>query len=527
MSASGAEAKECFERGMAALGGADLPGCKAAFQRCVALEPGNVEAWCYLGISLAFKEPAQATEALDRALALDPNHHGALYWLAEVRWIQDDPGSAAALLRRLNELVPNTSHTLARMGLAYLAAGDVDTGRAALGKAVEAGGGVGSVRARQVELRRAIYLDVLDRRDEALRLVQTVNGAGLVSEYSAVRYPRDLEEQRCALENVVAGRDVIILGSGPSLEQLQPLLVELGAKGCEDLCFFGFNNVPVAERMLQDSIGRGVDLACMTSAVVMELHAAWISEFLARTSTPNLFLTLADALTPGRATADMIAARPAKLFYFAASADYPPIPEDPLHFPPINTLMCVLPLAILGQARRIFLFGCDGAASSAIESGGDVYFRQGSADFGKQEILNVQYAKWLARDTFFFNAINPTVLSCLSVLHRVAVPAIYICNPDSAYRPFPRIDGSEFTSLHAMRPMTEAFFPARISQLQRQVKILSARLDRGQLPAGERTSRLRPAVDKARRVMNGVTPSKWRSKARRYYQELARLLKLR
>jgi len=54
---------------------------------------------------------------------------------------------------------------------------------------------------------------------------------------------------------------------------------------------------------------------------------------------------------------------------------------------------------------------------------------------------------WLARDTFFFNAFIPTVLTCLSILHRVPLPPIYICNPQSAYRPFPRIDAEDFLSL--------------------------------------------------------------------------------
>lgn len=463
---------------MAALGRNDLPAAKAAFQKCVELTPESVEAWCHLGIALTFKEPELAAPALDRALAIDPKHHGALYWRAEVHWVQGQPRSAAELLKRLNEIVPDVSPNLARMGFAYLSAGDTEAAKAALSAAVDAGGGLATVNSRQVELRRAIYLDLLGRRDEAQRLVQAVNGPGLAPQYSIARYPRDLEEQRCALENLVAGRDIVILGSGPSLEQLEPLLRELGPGGSENLCFFGFNNVPVAERVLLDAIGRGVDLACMSSAAVIEHHASWISQFLDRAVRPGLLLTLAGALPKGRATADMVAARQDKLFCFASDGDYPPIPEDPLHFPPINTLMFVLPLAVLAQPGRIFLFGCDGAAPAAMETGSAVYFRQGSTEYGVQQIPNAHYARWLEKDTFFFNAIVPTVLASLSTLHRAPVPPIYNCNPDSAYRPFPRIPARDFLALHAARREPDKFFSARVGQLMRQFERLSPQAQR-------------------------------------------------
>jgi hypothetical protein len=473
-----------FAEGTAALGRADLQAAKAAFENFVELNPESADGWCYLGMSLTFKEPHLAAPALDRALSIDPQHHGALYWRAEVHWVQGDPRSAAELLRRLNEIVPDVSQNIARMAFAYLAAGDEERGTVALGAAVDAGGGLAGVNARPVEVRRAIYLDMLGRHDEALRLVQTVNGARLLSEYSRSRYPRDLEEQRCALENVVAGRDVVILGSGPSLGDLQPLLVELGPGGCEELCFFGFNNVPVAERMLEEAIGRGVDLACMTSAAVMELHAQWLSRFFTRGASPHLFLTLAGALTPGRPTADMVAAHAEQLFFFAADGDHPPIPGDPLHFPPINALMCVLPLAVLGQPRRIFLFGCDGAAPDAMDKGDAVYFRQGSAEFGQQQITNAHYARWLQRDTFFFNAMISTVLSSLSILHRVIVPPVYNCNPESAYRPFARIPARDFVSLQTMPHARTDYFPARVSQVIRQIERLSTRHESGVLANG-------------------------------------------
>lgn len=475
---SSAKAREFFDSGMIAFTRADLPGATLAFERSVELDPRNVDAWYYLGMAVLPRDFTRAKVALDRALALSPDHHGVLYWRAEAEWLDGKPGVAARFLRQLNDVAPDAPQNLARQGLAHLSAGETESGRNMLCKAVDAGRGLAGVDAHHPELRRAIYLDLLGRHDEASRLVRSINGGSVSPDLPVARYPHDLEAQRCTLENVVAGRDIIILGSGPSLEELSPLLKALGPDACERLCFFGFNNTPVAERMLQETIGRGVDLACMTSAAVMELHLDWIREFLARTAAPNLFLTLTASIPPDSTLETMLKASPEKLYYFAANADYPPIPEDPLHFPPINTLMCVLPLAVLAQPRRIFLFGCDGVVTLTAQSDAPVYFRQGSADYGKQAAPRTSsYASWLARDTFFFNALIPTVLDAFSVLHRAPIPPIHICNPDSAYRPFPRITTQNFMQMQADTSVTGRFFPARISQMQRRVDRLQAQID--------------------------------------------------
>ncbi len=469
-----AATKTLFDSGVAALGRADLKAAEDAFQQCTDIDPGNADAWCYLGMTLASREYGRARPALKQALALSPDHHGALYWLAEVEWIDGNPTEAAKHLQHLNDVAPGAAQNLARLGLAYMAAGDSKSASQVLQQAVATGGGVTSARAHHPELRRAIYLDLLGLQQDAVDLIQSVNGGGVATQLPVARYPRDIETQRCKLENVVAGRDVVVLGSGPSLEQLPALLAALGPRGCEQLCFFGFNNVPVAERMLRETIGRSVDLACMTSAAVMELHRTWIQDFLARTGIPNLFLTLTDATPADRPLAQIFAPWQDKMFYFSSSGDYPPIPEDPLHFPPINTLMCVLPLAVLAQPRRIFLFGCDGAAPAALENHAPVYFRQGSTEYGAQPPPpSLIYARWLERDTFFFNALIQTVLQSLSVLHRIPVPPILTCNLESAYRPFPRITGEDFMRLQTGTMATEHFFPTRISQRQQPADVVA------------------------------------------------------
>lgn len=470
--------REWFEVGNAALGRADLKAAETAFQHCTEIDANNADAWCYLGMSLTPKEQDRAILALERALSLSPNHHGALYWSAEAHWISGDPAKAAEYLARLNDVAPGAPQNLSRLGLALLDAGDLESGHRALRRAVNAGGGLADARAHAPELRRAIYLDLLGLHEKADELISEVNSSGPKLPLPADRYPRDLEDLRCTLENAVAGRDIVIMGSGPSLGDLPPLLEKLGKKGCDQLCFLGFNNVPVAEKMLMDCIGRGVDLACMSSAAVMDLHSNWIKQFLDRDEPSNLFIIPSDARPTDQSLVEKLSVRKNRLCHFVASGDYPPIPGDPLHFPPINTLICALPMAALSQPRRIFLFGCDGAAPNAISGQAPVYFREGSAEYGNQPLpTQLQYARWLARDTFFFNALIHTVMKSLSVLHRLQLPPVFICNPESAYRPFPRISTGEFLHMMSNPPATSEYYPARISQLQRRLDSLQSRVD--------------------------------------------------
>jgi tetratricopeptide (TPR) repeat protein len=448
-------AKDYFARGAEAIGRADYSAARVLLERSVELAPENVEAWCYLGIATTFREPEIAARALDRALAINANHLGSIYWRAEVYWLQDRPDEAARLFARMNELAPNAAQNLARMAYAYRAAGDEGLALEGFKAAVAAGDGLVSVDSRPDELRRAFYLDALGLRDDAFALVRHVCGRGMGADYPRERYPRELNEQRRALETVVAGRDLVLLGSGPSLGELEPLLLELGREACENLCFFGFNSVQVAERMIRDAIGRDIDVACMTVANVIEHNEAWLLRFLARADRPSVFCTLANALVAQGMAAGAAIERRERMFYFAASGDYPPIPDDPLHFPPINALLSVLPIAVLARPRNIFLFGCDGVVSIERERNAGVYYGQGSSAYGTRHADNHHYARWLARDTLFFNAMIPTVLASLSELHACPIAPIYNCNPNSAYRPFPRVNARDFLTLSRDAPMRE------------------------------------------------------------------------
>lgn len=475
---SSEELQSLIDAGLDALGRADKDAAEQAFSQCVTIDDSNAETWCYLGIALAPYDHERATQALERALELSPGHTGALYWLAETNWVHGDPEDAVPFLERMVENAPDSPQMIARLGLARMAAAQGEVARKTLDVAADAGGGTARATLDPTELRRAIYLNLAGRESEAEALIEQVNGPGPAKVLPDSLYPNDLEQQRCALEDVVAGRDIVIMGSGPSLERLPDALSGLDVSALDRLCFFGFNNVPVAEAMLRESVGRDVDLACMTSGTVMQIHAAWLEEFLSRPKGSNLLFALMSAVTAHESTARLMEGARHRTLYFNSSSDHPPTSSDPLHFPPINTLLCVLPLAVLAQPRRIFLFGCDGAVATPADGGSEgVYFRQGSDAYGDQAPPNRgAYANWLVRDTFFFNALIPTVLQALCTLFKLPMPEIHLCNPDSSYRPFPRISPDDFAAMVSEAAGGSGIYRAQLDQANRRVRQLEARV---------------------------------------------------
>ena len=77
-------------------------------QEIVRAEPGNADAWNLLAFSQRnLGDVAAARENYDRALALDPNHKGALEYLGELFLTLNDIEAAQANLAKLAALCPS------------------------------------------------------------------------------------------------------------------------------------------------------------------------------------------------------------------------------------------------------------------------------------------------------------------------------------------------------------------------------------------------------------------------------------
>jgi len=101
----------------------------------------------------------------------------------------------------------------------------------------------------------------------------------------------------------------------------------------------------------------------------------------------------------------------------------------------------MLPFAIPGEAKRVFLFGADGA----IADDQDARSRFGMAnseyrfeDRGEKKLEMM--ARTLLVDTLAFDDVAGLALAATSVLYERPIPPIYNVSPDSSLNLFEKID---------------------------------------------------------------------------------------
>jgi tetratricopeptide (TPR) repeat protein len=241
------------------------------------------------------------------------------------------------------------------------------------------------------------------------------------------------------LRSVVDGRDVAILAHGPSIAELESHSAQLASS---DLCFFGLNRFQVTEEHLLNPAGRQLDLVAVTPPQLMHDIAPYIADFLARPDA-NVLVSLRsslDALPGGGAARQSLEARyDEKLLYVDSRHPGGASPRFPLHFIPANTLTILLGLAVLGGAKRIFVFGADGAVAHELPE--NSHYKKGSARFGFDlpDGFDAHYPAAIAADTEQFNDVWEANLHALCALYDLPLRPMFNVNPASAVAVAPRI----------------------------------------------------------------------------------------
>jgi tetratricopeptide (TPR) repeat protein len=418
---------DLFSQAIERLQEGDLKSAEATLEQLIKNDPQDQQALVYYGMVIMPHDFQGAGLVLDRALALSPDDSGALYWAGELRWLQRDWDSAIQLTERLARLYP-APQNWGRLGFIYKEAGLNREAVEAFSKAakpewLEATSGVG----HKEKGRSLFYLDQLEDKERF--------SAELASLYNNEPLP-SLPEGLLTLRNQVEGRDIAILANGPSLGLLGDYLDRIDVSQRGMLRYFGFNNVPIVQQFLEELGVDGVDFALMSHSQSVKMHEKWLIEFIA--DPKRLVCLVNGTLSKSPALQSCAQSKPDQFLFYNSSGDHPSIPGDPLHFPPINTLMHVLPMAVLGRPRSIFLFGCDGGVKNTC------YFREGDAAYGDQPIPGDSYAPWLRKDTFLLDNMIGTLLQTVASIWHVDIPPIFNCCPDSRLKVFPRISADEF-----------------------------------------------------------------------------------
>lgn len=96
-----------YDAGVKAVKAGDYRRALSLLHKVVQAEPGNADAWNYIGFSerhLGHFDPSLA--AYEKALAISPNHLGAHEYLGELYLKLGDPEKARLHLARLKSLCP-------------------------------------------------------------------------------------------------------------------------------------------------------------------------------------------------------------------------------------------------------------------------------------------------------------------------------------------------------------------------------------------------------------------------------------
>lgn len=127
------DAARLFAAGVAAHRSGDTGAARAAYERVLAVQPGNVDALNNMGILLAGLRELDRAEALLRmAVSLAPRHAGAWNNLGNVLSQRGLPGDAVAAFHQTLSLDPQHQGARVSMAQQHLALGDAARARAEL-----------------------------------------------------------------------------------------------------------------------------------------------------------------------------------------------------------------------------------------------------------------------------------------------------------------------------------------------------------------------------------------------------------
>jgi hypothetical protein len=436
----------------------DYEGTVSSARRAVQLQPDNVDALRHLASNLfqVGPGPIEARPLFERLLKLVPRDPVALHYLYYYAMFDGDYRRAAELSETLDQDHPGDPSTAARIARAYGLMGHSVAAAEYFSRAADRcanehhpfpHGPYASLKPVFTAL--AGHPDLSEQL--SLQLCQD-SGIGLAN-LSNPKYPDDCAASIKRLQERVAGRDVYLFGFGPSLSEVVARKFDLVPL---DFASMTLSSFPLIDDDLLRPIGRRIEFVCLTHWSMVSSLAAEIREWMLAVPSSILIVPLVlreYAMRSGGP--EFLVGRSDHLFWFDAFNDHLlPSPGDPLHFPPINTVICALAVAVLARSRRIFLFGFDGQMKGKdLEQAESLYYRDGHKAYFAPRRTEIEVRRmnmlWLWWDSMRFNETAPVVLRHTALLFDLPLPPIYNVCIDSALNSFPRITFDRFLEIAA------------------------------------------------------------------------------
>jgi tetratricopeptide (TPR) repeat protein len=424
----------------------------AAARRAVALAPDNIEAISQLATVLYFSGQgvAESRPWFEKLLALDAKNRTALHYLYYFAITSGQHHRALRYAQSFLEQDPHNPRVAAWIGRAHDLLGNRDECVKAYDKArdlcedpLAPQGPNPSITLKPAYAHGGFRYRESESISEAMCAPRGIG----VSILPGKQFPEDTAARIERLRRLVAGRDIMLFGFGPSL---QDIAASRRMFADFDFASMTLSTFSIIEEHILNDLGRRIDIVCQTHPRVVELQANALAERFAAPEPFMLTLPLNSHAMVGQLPG--LAAHADRILWFDAIDESPPAPHNPLHFCSINTLLCAVNIAVLACPRRVFLFGFDGKirGESAHESGA-LYFAENDARYNaprrREADVRDQVRAYLWWDTRLFNENAPVSLRHVSLLFDIPLPPIYNVCPDSALEPFPRISIAEFQKL--------------------------------------------------------------------------------
>ena len=238
-----------------------------------------------------------------------------------------------------------------------------------------------------------------------------------------------------------------MFGNGPSLGDATSRKDEIASL---DFASMAMSTFQVARDDLLRPIGKQLDMACLSHPAMVWSQVPALRQWLTESPEATLVLPLwARELAEVRGQPEFLLGESPSVFCYA---DHLPTPQDPLHVPPVNTLLFALFAGVLSRPRRIFLFGFDGQMKGSDTGKADaLYFKENHEGYhqtGRErpEVRDLTRA-WLLWDSRLFNEMATHVLRHAALLFDLPEVPIYNVCPDSALKVYPRITFDRFLQL--------------------------------------------------------------------------------
>lgn len=289
------------------------------------------------------------------------------------------------------------------------------------------------------------------RRDQAMETYRKMRGDSRIESFAfhPYQYSTDIPARLGRLRRTIRNRDVFVLAHGPSVKDLEARIGEFAGR---DICFMTGHSFAFFEAALLSKIDREVELVMVTNSATMSKYFDQVQSYVERGGN-NMLLTGRHCLdlctVDGVDSASFEKRFDEKLLMFPTPGSFAvPTPSAPLSFPFGNTLACMLPFLVLGEAKRVFIFGADGVSRDA--AGGHLRYGSGHPEYRRPAIDEDEgrlLAMNLLTDTLTFDHVAALSIQGASMLYDRAVPPIYNVSPHSHLGLFPKIDVEECLGL--------------------------------------------------------------------------------